>query len=160
MNGELLVSPAPEPPHQDAVLALAKILSPFIRSNRLGYLSIAPADIQLDTRTLIQPDLFVFEGPPGRRARSWSEIGRLLLTVEVLSPESARYDRHVKRIRYQRQGIPEYWIVDLDARLFERWRPEDGRPEVLAESLVWVPHPDVRGFRLDLRDYFVEVFGS
>jgi Uma2 family endonuclease len=160
VDGELLVSPAPELPHQDAVLALVRVLDPFVRSNGIGHLSISPADVQLDPRTLVQPDVFVFEGPAGRRAVSWSEIGRLLLAVEVLSPGTARYDRQVKRPRYQRQGVPEYWIVDLDSRIFERWRPGDDRPEVLHETLVWTPDPAKSPFRLDIVAYFTEVFGD
>ena len=68
VDGELLVSPAPELPHQDAVLALVRVLDLFVRSHRIGHLSISPADVQLDPRTLVQPDVFVFEGPAGRRA--------------------------------------------------------------------------------------------
>lgn len=41
-------------------------------------------------------------------------------TVEVLSPSTARADRHRKRLIYQSEGVPEYWIVDSDARLVER----------------------------------------
>ena len=62
-----------------------------------------------------------------------------LLAVEVLSPSTARADRTVKRRLYQRAGVPEYWIVDLEARLVERWRPADERPEVLTDTLTWRP---------------------
>ena len=55
------------------------------------------------------------------------------------SPSTARFDRVVKWLRYQRQGIPEYWIVDLDSRLFERWLPRDERPEILYERIAWAP---------------------
>ena len=57
--------------------------------------------------------------------------------VEILSPSSARHDRFTKRRRYQRTGVSEYWVVDLDARAVERWRPGDARPEVLDEVLIW-----------------------
>jgi Uma2 family endonuclease len=91
---------------------------------------------------------------------SWTEIGRLLLAVEVLSPGTARYDRQVKRLRYQRQGIPEYWIIDLDSRIFERWRPGDDRPEVLHEALVWAPDSGKSPLRLDIGAYFTDILGG
>ena len=77
----------------------------------------------------------------GRRPKNWEEYGIPLLVVEVLSPSTARYDRLVKRHRYQRAGTREYWIVDPDARLVERWRPDDERPEILEETLTWQPDP-------------------
>ncbi|MGH7526970.1 MAG: Uma2 family endonuclease, partial [Gemmatimonadales bacterium] len=52
-------------------------------------------------------------------------------------PSTASRDRGIKRQLYQRAGVPEYWIVDLDSRLIERWRPRDERPEILRETLVW-----------------------
>ena len=72
VDGELLVTPAPMFRHQDAILALVRRLEPFVRSNRVGDLSISPADIELDDHTLVQPDIFVFElpevsGPSGGR---------------------------------------------------------------------------------------------
>jgi Uma2 family endonuclease len=63
----------------------------------------------------------------------------------------------VKRRRYQRAGIPEYWIVDLDARLVERWRPGDERPEILSDRLVWQPDPSQAGLELELATVFAAV---
>jgi Uma2 family endonuclease len=80
--------------------------------------------------------------------------------IEVLSPTTARADRHVKRRLYQRERVPEYWIVDVDARLVERWRPEDQRPEILAEQLAWQPEPSQPPLVIDLAGYFREVLGQ
>jgi Uma2 family endonuclease len=41
----------------------------------------------------------------------------------VLSPSTARPDRFTKRLEYQRQQIPLYWIVDSDERCVEVWTP-------------------------------------
>lgn len=48
-------------------------------------------------------------------------------------------DRLTKRRFFQRVHVPEYWIVDPDARLVERWRPEDARPEQCESVLRWAP---------------------
>ena len=87
-------------------------------------------------------------------------IRKLLLATEVLSPSTARADRTVKRRRYQRYGIPEYWIVDVDARIIERWMPSDERPEVLHETLVWQPEPGAPGLTIDLSELFREILGD
>jgi Uma2 family endonuclease len=64
-----------------------------------------------------------------------------------------------KRPFYQRH-VPEYWIVDLDARLFERWRPDDERPEVLTQSVQWLPRGAASAFVLDLPTFFAAVFDA
>jgi len=60
-----------------------------------------------------------------------------VLAIEILSPATASRDRGAKRRLYSHAGVAEYWIVDLDARLIERWRPGDVRPEILDDRLVW-----------------------
>jgi Uma2 family endonuclease len=80
-----------------------------------------------------------------------------VVAVEVLSPSTARADRTVKRQRYQRAGVAQYRVVDLDARLVERWRPGDERPEVLSERLVWQPDAAQPAFELELARFFSAV---
>src|SRR3954467_14516802 len=38
-----------------------------------------------------------------------------------------------------KQNVPEYWIVDLDARAFERSTPGEEKPEVIRDRLTWHP---------------------
>ncbi len=156
VDGELLVTPAPSLAHQAAIQALYERIKPYVHAHRIGRVLLSPADIELDPRTLVQPDLFVAPPVAGRLPRSWAEIGTLLLAVEVLSPATARADRQVKRRRYQRHGVPEYWVVDLDARLVERWRPSDDRPEILTDRLEWRPVGGIPPLALDLTAVFTE----
>lgn len=155
--GELLGTPAPPSLHQDAVLALYDWVAPYVRRNRLGHVSVAPADLELRPGEIYQPDLFVVPLVDGRRPREWAEYRRPLLVVEVSSPGTARYDRVVKRPAYQDAGVAEYWIVDLDARLVERWRPDDARPEMLTERLEWCPAGAAEPLGLDLTAWFSEL---
>ena len=157
VDGELLVTPAPRPPHQVALMALFRRLDPYLSEYRLGDALLSPADIEFDPETLVQPDLFVLPQGESRRLKTWKDVSRLLLAVELLSPSSARADRTVKRRRYQRAGVPEYWVVDLDARLIERWRPGDERPELLSDTLTWQPNPAQPGLTLDLALFFGEI---
>ena len=78
----------------------------------------------------------------------------------MLSPSTARADRITKRIRFQRAGIPEYWIVDMDARSIERWRPQDERPEILATTIIWQPAPEHPPLTIDLTAFFAKVHGE
>jgi Uma2 family endonuclease len=80
--------------------------------------------------------------------------------VEVLSPSTIRTDRGEKRDLYQRKGVPEYWIVDVDARAIERHRPDAATPETLTEWMEWKPDRFVDPLVIDLRDYFARVLGQ
>lgn len=148
--GELLVTPAPAPRHQVALHWMYDRIAPYVREQRLGFTMLSPADLELAPDELTQPDLFVIPDlkPPAR----WSDFNRLRLAIEALSPSTARFDRTVKRPFYQRVGVPEYWIVDLDARLVERWRPSDERPEIITGKLAWRPDDAQAELLLQLED--------
>ncbi len=119
---------------------------------------MAPGDIELDRFTLVQPDVFVLPLVNGRRPRTIEEIGHPLLFIEVLSPSTARYDRVVKRGRYQRAAI-EYWIVDLEARLVERWVPDTDRPFIHTDTITWAPS-GAPPLDLALPPLFVDALGE
>ena len=158
VDGALLVTPSPSWAHQMAVTELFRLLDRYTRPNAVGRVCFAPADISLGEDEVLQPDLFVV--PAALSPRSWQGVRALLLAIEVLSPATARYDRLVKRRRYQRAPVPEYWIVDLDARLVERWRPDDTRPEILIETLEWAPVPELTPLVIELPAFFAEVWGE
>jgi Uma2 family endonuclease len=122
---------------------------------------MAPAGVPFSRNTVVEPDLFVVPlRADGSRPRDFSEAGRLLLAVEVLSPSSARADRHVKRAAYQKHGVPDYWIVDTAHRCVERWRPGHEMPEMLVESLEWQPKDDAPPLIIDLPAYFRSMLGE
>jgi Uma2 family endonuclease len=156
LDGELFVTPAPTASHQRIVGELFVRLREYVRQHPLGEALFSPADIEFSSRRLLQPDLFVVPNVGAARVRDWSEIKTLVLAVEVVSPSTARADRHRKRIIYQSQHVPEYWIVDGDARLVERWRPDDDRPEIVAEELMWRPPGDVAPLVIDLPRLFAD----
>lgn len=151
VDGELLVTPSPRGAHQPAVLELAVLLRAYVLEQRIGEAWISPSDIELDSRSLVQPDVFVFGGV----TREWNNPDvPLLLVAEVLSPSSMRADRTIKRRRYQRAGIPEYWILSLAQRHIERWRPQDDRPEIARDFLVWHPAAAADALRIDVPALF------
>ena len=153
LDGELFVTPAPALRHQWIVGKLYRAICEHAARRRVGWALFSPADIEFTPQRLVQPDVFVVpwtERPP----TSWRDVTALLLAVEVLSPSTARADRQVKRRIYQSEGVPEYWIVDADARLIERWRPGEARPEVIDDVLVWAPREEVEPMRVVLAELF------
>ncbi len=158
VDGELLVSPAPRLVHQAGVLGLFRLLDPYVSRYRLGSLMLAPADLDLGSRQLVQPDLFVLGLVDGRPPSRWEECGVPTLVAEVLSPATARSDRIVKRRQSQRSGVATYWIVDLDARLVEIWTPLNEKPTIAEGSMIWGPPEASTALSIDLAAYFETVF--
>jgi len=82
---------------------------------------IAPIDVHLGRGSVVQPDLVVL------RPKNTSIIGPKKLTgvpdllIEILSPSTRRYDRRLKRNRYERAGVSELWLVDPDTRTVEQF---------------------------------------
>jgi Uma2 family endonuclease len=72
-----------------------------------------------------QPDLAVLRPRPDRYSDSHPGPGDVLLITEVAHASSG-IDRGVKAQLYARTGIPEYWLVDLDARRMEVLRRPRG----------------------------------
>ncbi|MCR4339732.1 MAG: Uma2 family endonuclease [Gemmatimonadaceae bacterium] len=157
IDGELFVSPSPAWSHQEIADELAHALREYLRRHRFAKVLTAPADVVFGPRTLVQPDILVVPLVEGRMPRDYQDAGRLLIAAEVLSPGTARRDRGVKRLLYQRENVAEYWIVDADARLIERWRPGDERPEVITIRMEWNPSGAAEPFLLDVQEFFASV---
>ena len=156
LDGELFVSPAPSWKHQAVLKRLLMIIDPYVVRHSLGWTRWSPADIPFSSSTSLQPDLFIVPDEGMGEPESWKDVKRLLLVIEALSATTARFDRPEKRRKYQEAGVPEYWILDIDARLVERWTPGEDRPDVSADVLVWHPNTHIEPLRIELD----EVFGS
>lgn len=159
LDGELAATPAPGQDHQDVAGALYVRLRQYVRRHDVGYAYLSPADIEFSPTRLVQPDLFVAPKVEGRKPAGWKEMTHLRLAVEILSPGTARRDRGKKRLIYQSQGVEEYWIVDVDARCVQRWRPSDERPQVVHDVLDWRPDPALDPLAIDLPALFGDALG-
>ena len=65
-----------------------------------------------------------------------------------------------KRRYFARTAVPEYWIVDCDARVIECWRPGDERALICDNELTRTPPGASDAFVLDLPTFFTDVFGD
>ncbi len=158
IDGELFVTPAPNGPHQRAVIELCVLLAPYARSLRLDLLA-APFAVTFSDRREVQPDLLVMPPTPdGKYAIKFADVGRLLLAVEVLSKSTKRTDRTTKRDLYQSEDVSEYWIVNTDDRTVTRWRTDSTEPEVFTTTMQWQPIRSHDALTIDLVAYLRNVF--
>lgn len=159
VEGELLVTSSPNGWHQMAVALLLVAHHEYLSVERVGVVLSSPSDVELEPEFVTQPDVFVIPIDEWKRLNGKFPARALLLAVEVLSPSSGRHDRVRKRPLYQR-NVPEYWIIDLDARLIERWRTGEERAESIVTSLRWMPQGANAPFVLDVAKYFSQIFGD
>ncbi len=154
VDGEVLVTPSAHWRHQELGGALFAILRAYVREQSIGTVFSAPFDVKLEPGLVTQPDLLVV--PTSDLVDERYYITRLLLAAEIPSPSSARFDRVIKRPRYQRNRVPEYWVVDRESRTIERWQPDDERPAILSETLIWYPDGARKPLELDISGLFTE----
>jgi Uma2 family endonuclease len=163
IDGELLVTPSPGAPHQIAVSLIWDALHSYVRREGVGMAIVSPADIELVPENITQPDVFVvpshIPGDPDKGV-TWADIKTLVLVVEILSPSSVHNDRIVKRDFYMNAGVPEYWIVDLDARIVERWVPTSNTPQISVALLSWQPAGAQSPLLVNLEHLFDEIWSD
>ena len=141
IDGELLVTPAPRSVHQQVVFELCVLLDAYLEREPVGLAMLSPSDLELKPDSITQPDVFVIPAETVTAADSlqWPDVKSLLLAVEVLSPSSLRTDRVTKRDFYLDANVEVYWIVDVEARVFERWTPLQDTPHILRDRIEWAP---------------------
>lgn len=82
-------------------------------------LSVAPTDVQLDERTVVQPDILIVCDK--KKITAARVIGAPDLIIEILSPSTARKDLFIKGRKYQLAGVREYWLIDPVSRQILRF---------------------------------------
>jgi Uma2 family endonuclease len=118
-NGVLLLAPSSTGPHQDTIGEVIFHLRSHVKLPGLGLVSQAPFIVELSSKDVFQPDIFVVMNAHFDRVQENKVIGAPDLVVEVSSPGTVAFDRLTKYDTYERAGVPEYWIVNLDRRTVE-----------------------------------------
>lgn len=114
-DGEVIMTPTPDFAHQKLVLNLARAMQDYVAARDLGEVIISPFDMVLSPRRSFQPDV-IFLSKAKLHLIKKVLHGPADLVVEVISEWGRRRDRIDKRDLYAQHGIPEYWIVDPEAR--------------------------------------------
>jgi Uma2 family endonuclease len=114
-GGCIEVLPMPTKLHQRIVQLLFLLLHEFVSARKLGEVYVAPLPVRLWPGQFREPDIVYLR--PGRgEYRGQPEGADLVMEVLSEGEENRRRDMETKRRDYARAGIPEYWIVDPEAR--------------------------------------------
>jgi Uma2 family endonuclease len=115
-DGFLEILPTPDMLHQDIVQFLFVVLQTFVTSSKMGRAYVAPMPVKLWTKQFREPDLVFLASHRIKDKRKPPEGADL--AMEVVSPgvENRKRDLKDKRRVYTKAKIPEYWIVDPQAK--------------------------------------------
>ena len=122
VDGLLIVSPRPSPPHAIAETALAGLLAPpfmFGRGGPGGWWILAEPELHLGDDVLA-PDLAGWRRerlPRMPEGAAFSVVPDWI--CEIVSPSSASFDRETKMTKYARLAIPHAWLIDPIERTLE-----------------------------------------
>jgi Uma2 family endonuclease len=117
IDGEIIMAPTPTVSHQAVLGNIYYALRSFIRDTGSGQIFASPLDVVLPTGEVVQPDVFFLTEEETARAMSAKRVhGAPSFLVEILSPGSIKHDKVTKRSLYEKNGVQEYWMVDLKAK--------------------------------------------
>jgi Uma2 family endonuclease len=120
IGGNLYMSPAPRPKHQQISANLLVALHEFVKKNQLGQVYHAPIDVILpDLATPVQPDLLFIPKESLGIVGEVNVKGAPRLVIEIISPGNPAHDRNIKFNLYAQAGVTEYWIVDGEAQMID-----------------------------------------
>ena len=157
LDGDLLMTPAPNLKHQEVQCRLGRRLAQFVEERALGKFFFAPCDVVLSDTDVVQPDLLFVSRERAHLLSGGENVqGAPDLVIEILSPATAGRDRGYKRELYAKHGVTEYWLVDPAAGTVRIHRLQDG---ALAAAHTFgrgqiLRSPLLDGFELDLDAFF------
>jgi Uma2 family endonuclease len=122
IDGELVEVEVPTRTHEDIVAWLCYALTAWSEAGHGGRATASGYKVRISDRRGVMPDVQFYrrENQSAGSQDAGLTRGRPDLVVEVVSPTSRRYDRVTKLRWYAQLGVPEYWLVDPEARTLER----------------------------------------
>lgn len=102
--------------HQDVVGNIFYLLKNISKSKQECFPRIAPFDLKLiinEQTNTVQPDVMLF--------CENDENDLPCAIFEVLSPSTAYKDKTVKKDLYEQSGVQEYFLVDLNFKIIEKF---------------------------------------
>lgn len=138
VDGEVVAMSPLSTDHQRIVRFLITLFQVYAEQRRPGVVLFERFQMKLG-RVGREPDImFVLEENRSRLARNHL-LGPADLVVEVTSRDSQERDRVEKYAEYEEAGVPEYWLIDPQAREIVTYQLDpDGRyqPADLADGLI------------------------
>ena len=102
--------------HGSVIMNIARIFSNYLIGKPCKVWSDT-VDVHLSDKDVFIPDITVVCNMD--IVKGTGIFGAPDLVVEILSPSTANYDKGYKRTVYEKHGVKEYWLVNVDSRSVE-----------------------------------------
>jgi Uma2 family endonuclease len=112
INNQIVMSPAPSFTHQKVLMDISGRIYSFLEKNPVGMVLVAPFDVYLSTRNAFQPDIIFIDKEKLHLIKENGLHGAPDMAIEILSPQTGKYDLEDKMEVYAANGLKEYWIVE------------------------------------------------
>ena len=134
VDGEMIMSAAPNPYHQRTIRSTFRPLDRFVIERELGEILFAPLDVIIQRNPLRtrQPDLLFISNERANIIQEDRIHGGPDLVVEILSPSNSRADIEAKLADYARIEVRECWLAAPYGCTVETLLLEDGEWRRLA----------------------------
>src|SRR6266852_2158769 len=162
LDGRLVEIEVPTWTHESIVATLIVYLGTWARLKKAGRVIGSGYKLRIDDRQGFMPDVQFYRSgnlPVGQEAGL--EKGRPALVIEVILPSSRSKDSVRKLHDYASLEIPEYWLLDPEARTLERLFLREGTYsilEALEGNAVFRPE-GFEGLEIDLGRLWEEAEG-
>ncbi len=156
IDGEILPRNYPTASHQRVLKRLVVQFDAIVTEKKLGEILFAPFGVVLDNFNDVQPDLIFVSTAKQAIIREDGIFGVPDLLVEIISPSSIKTDRGKKFKLYERMGVAEYWIVDINNRSIEVYQRQESGYELgaFAAETGAVESFVLTGLRIDVGGLF------
>jgi Uma2 family endonuclease len=137
IEGEIFFMNAQHRPHARIKSKLFRAIADVLDTRGNGWEAIVEGSIAMPPYSSPEPDIVVTSAPEGK---GLIPLDSVKLVIEV-SDATLAFDTTRKAALYAGAGIPEYWIVDINARAVRQmWSPDgetymENRSSVFGDSI-------------------------
>ncbi len=153
IDGMLHVQSTPTPRHQLVVGDIYRQIADELES-RNDTVFVGPIDVEFTPNDVLVPDIVVVRDSNHSIITAKRLIGLPDLIIEVTSTETDWYDRAQKFGLYEREAVPEYWVVDPEKRVIEHFIHDDTRYLRRESDGPFTTSIRVHGLTVDLERVF------
>ncbi len=149
INGEIIDMSPINPPHASSVTKLDRFFSRHLSQD--GYIVRVQNPVLLSDHSLPEADVVIAYYREALLENEHPQASDIAILIEV-ADTTYRSDRNTKASLYAAEGVPVYWIVNLNKQQVEVYtHPKEGK---YAQVQIHQDAFEVLGFSITPRDIF------